>query len=129
MPCPRWRGPGAGPSRQDVCDGQLGRAGPAARRPHGVRYRLTRWLRDGKRVVLVSDEGGEDHLEVHHLDGSTPPKVLQRPGPGPPAGDRVSPTKDEIALSNHRHELIHIDLETGAATTIEQSQLRSDRRL
>jgi tricorn protease len=32
---------------------------------NGVRYRLAQWLRDGKRLVLASDEGGADHLEMH----------------------------------------------------------------
>ena len=38
----------------------------------GVRYRLTRWLNDGKRVVTISDEGGEEALEIHTLDNSSP---------------------------------------------------------
>ncbi|MFC2037756.1 peptidase, partial [Chloroflexota bacterium] len=87
----------------------------------GVRYRLTRWLKDGKRVVLVSDEGGQDHLEVHHLDGSTAPRSYSDLEVGRPQAIQVSPTKDEIALTNHRQELMRIDLDSGERTVIEQS--------
>jgi len=89
---------------------------------NGVRYRLTRWLKDGKRVALVSDEGDQDHLEVHHLDGSTPPRSFIGLDVGRPQAIQVSPTKDEIALTNHRHEMMRIDLVSGERTVIEQSQ-------
>ncbi len=88
---------------------------------NGVRYRLTRWLNDGKRVVLVSDEGGQDHLELHHLDGSAAPRSYRDLDVGRPQAIRVSPTVDEIALSNHRQELMRIDLESGERTVIDQS--------
>ncbi|MGD8466541.1 MAG: peptidase, partial [Anaerolineae bacterium] len=89
---------------------------------NGVRYRLTRWLNDGQRVVLVSDEGNQDHLEVHYVDGSSAPRSYGEVDVGRPQAIRVSPTKDEIALTNHRHELMRIDLESGERTVIEQSQ-------
>jgi tricorn protease len=89
---------------------------------NGVRYRLTRWLNDGKRVVVVSDEGGQDHLEVHHLDGSAAARSYADLDVGRPQAIRVSPTKDEIALTNHRQELIHIDLESGERTVVERSE-------
>jgi tricorn protease len=89
---------------------------------NGVRYRLTRWLNDGKHVVLVSDEGGQDHLEVHHLEGSIGPRSHSDLDVGRPQAIRVSPTKGEIALTNHRQELMRIDLDSGERTVIEQSQ-------
>jgi len=87
----------------------------------GVRYRLTRWLKDGVRVVTVSDEGGEDRLEIHSTEDATPPKVLTL-YVGRVRGIEVSPQKDEVALTNHRQELIWIDLETGTAKTIDKSK-------
>ena len=89
---------------------------------NGVRYRLTRWLHDGERVVLVSDEGGQDHLELHTLDGSAPPRSYRDLDVGRPVALRASPTKDQVALTNHRQELIHVDLEGGERTVIEQSR-------
>jgi tricorn protease len=88
----------------------------------GVRYRLTHWLKDGDRVVLVSDEGGQDHLEVHHVDSSSPPRSYSELDVGRPDAIQVSPTKEEIALTNHRQELMRIDLDSGEGTVIEQSQ-------
>jgi tricorn protease len=87
----------------------------------GVRYRLTRWLKDGKRVILVSDEGGQDHLEVRHVDGSVPPRMYDL-DVGRPQAIEVSPRRDEIALTNHRHELMRVDLESGERTVIDQSR-------
>jgi tricorn protease len=89
---------------------------------NGVRHRLTRWLKDGKRVVLASDEGGADHLELHHLDGSTPAIKFTDLDVGRPQSIQVSPTKDEIAVTNHRQELIRVDLESGERTVIDQSK-------
>ena len=89
---------------------------------NGVRYRLTRWLKDGERVVLVSDEGGRDRLEVHYLDGRSEPRSYGDLDVGRPQAILVSPTKDEIALTNHRHELMRINLSTGERTVVEQSR-------
>ena len=36
----------------------------------GIRYRLTQWLNDGKRLVTISDAEGEEALEIHTRDGS-----------------------------------------------------------
>lgn len=89
---------------------------------NGVRYRLTRWLKDGKRVITVSDESGEDQLEIHSTDGITPPTKLPELDVGRARGIEVSSQKDEIALTNHRHELIWIDLEKGIAETVDRSE-------
>lgn len=88
----------------------------------GVRYRLTRFLKDGKRVILASDEGGADHLELHYLDGSASPIKYTDLDVGRPQSIKVSPTKDEIALTNHRHELVRVDLESSEAVVIERSE-------
>lgn len=89
---------------------------------NGVRYRLTRFLNDGKRVILVSDEEGEEHLEIHWIDGINPPKKFIDLNIGRPYEIKVSPKKDEIALSNHRHELIWINLKTGKLKMVEKSK-------
>ncbi|MDI6840392.1 MAG: PDZ domain-containing protein [bacterium] len=90
--------------------------------PDGVRYRLTRWLNDKKRVVLVSDESGEQKLEVHWVDGIKPKKSFNDLDIGIPYELLVSPKKDEVILANHRHELIWIDILTGKSKVIEQSK-------
>ena len=90
--------------------------------PQGVRYRLLRsvsldtWL-------VVSDEGGEDGLEIRRLeaDGSMGVRRL--------AGDfglvqqmEVSPDGGWAALSNQRLEVWVIDLHKGTAAKIAQSE-------
>ena len=42
----------------------------------GVRYRLVDWLNDDVRVVLVSDEPGEEVLEVHSTSLDAEPPAL-----------------------------------------------------
>ena len=63
---------------------------------NGVRYRLTRWLNDGKRVVLVSDEGGQDHLEVHHLEGSIGPRSYSDLDVGRPRRSGYLPPRTKL---------------------------------
>ena len=76
----------------------------------GVRYRLAHWLADGKRLVAVTDEGGEETLVIFHADGSKKPVRLPRLDTGRPLELEVSPKKDQVALANHRHELVLVDL-------------------
>lgn len=89
----------------------------------GVRYRLARYLNDGERLVMTSDASGEEQLEIHRADGSKRPKVID-------LGDfdigramelEVSPEADAVVFSNHRHELIHVDLKTATARVLDRS--------
>lgn len=90
--------------------------------PNGVRYRLAAWLRDGKRLVVVSDAAGEEALEIHPADGSQESERLDGLDIGRPASLVVSPKKDEVALSNHRNELILVDLEGRTARVLDRSR-------
>lgn len=89
--------------------------------PDGVRYRLTEWLNDGVRLVSVSDEGGEEALEVRSVDGSSEPRRYDLPEIGRPIGLEVSPTDDTVLLANHRYELYVIDLEEGESRLLDSS--------
>jgi tricorn protease len=89
----------------------------------GVRYRMARWLADGKRIVAVSDESGEERLQVFS-DGA--PRTLDADVgrvtalEAPPAGNR-------IAVANNRNEVLLVDLETGKSELIASSKFgRSD---
>ncbi|MFQ5855999.1 MAG: S41 family peptidase [Anaerolineae bacterium] len=118
--------------------------------PNGVRYRLASWLRDGKRLILVSDAAGEEALEIHHTDASAEPERLDGLDIGRPVNLVVSPKpalspstdpssspstgsggasgrgpnegKDMVALSNHRNELILVDLEARTARVLDRSR-------
>ncbi len=86
-----------------------------------VRYRLTRWLSDERRLVFTSDEGGEDHIEILDLDDPQNPKKLDLDS-GRPYDIKVSPKKDEIVFSNHRDELIWVDLTTYKSKVIDKNE-------
>ena len=86
-----------------------------------VRHRLTTWLNDGKRVVTVSDSGGEETLEIHSTTDKTAPKRLEGLDIGRPTSLLVSPTADHIVLANHRNQLLFVDLAEGTLTQIDRS--------
>jgi tricorn protease len=93
--------------------------------PQRVRYRLVEWLNDGKRLVMISDANGEETLEIHSdasqalVDRSI--ERLDGLDIGRPVFLKVSPTKDELILANHRHELIHVDLQSKALRRLDKS--------
>ena len=112
-------------------------------RPQGTRYRLAAWLADGRRLAVVSDAAGEEALEIHPVaaprgDEAPLPEV---PSPGAatlfsmPSIDRLAgldvgrpielvpaPSGDLVALSNHRHELIVVDLAARTARVLDHSR-------
>lgn len=87
-----------------------------------VRYRLISWLHDGKRLVMVSDADGEDGIEIHHADAIAAPERLASLDIGRPVSMVPSPRKNEVALSNHRNELILVNLEVRTARVLDRSR-------
>lgn len=85
-----------------------------------ARQRRARWLADGKRIVYVTDEGGEEELVIAHADGAGRRRRL-RARLGRIVDISVAPARDRIALTNHQNELWLIDAKTGEAEKIEQS--------
>ncbi len=90
----------------------------------GVRYRLTEWLNDGRRLVMISDEPGEEVLEIHDGDPEKETVRLDDLDLGRPISMKVSPTADKVAIANHRHELIVVDLTSGELTVADRSEYR-----
>ncbi|MGH9042327.1 MAG: S41 family peptidase [Acidimicrobiia bacterium] len=96
--------------------------------PDGVRYRLARWVGDGSSLVVVSDEGGEDAIEVHR-PGEAPRRLDGLPLgcitglATPPSGGGVGAGKSgtRVAVANHRHELHLVDLEAGTSRLLDRS--------
>lgn len=86
-----------------------------------IRYRLTSWLNDGKRVVTVTDSGGEETLELHSMTEKTAPKRFEGLDIGRPVSLLVSPTADQIVLANHRNQLLFVDLVEGTLQEIDRS--------
>ncbi|HEY9698228.1 MAG TPA: S41 family peptidase [Trichocoleus sp.] len=78
--------------------------------PESGRYRLIRWLNDKKRLVAVSDRTGAEALEILSPELGAEPEILEGWDIGRVNSLEVSPVKDQIILTNHRHELVWIDL-------------------
>ena len=98
----------------------------------GIRYRLTQWLNDGKRLVTVSDAAGEEALEIHTRDGSAEVVRLDDLDIGHVRQLAVSPKieedeNDRVLLINHRLELLHIDLETRERRVLDKGHYQSVR--
>ena len=87
----------------------------------GVRYQKTRFLNDNKKVVMVSDEQGNEKLEIHFIEGKKKTKTIDL-DIGRPYDMKVSPTKDEVAISNHRNELLIVDLKKSTMQKIDKSK-------
>ena len=91
-------------------------------KPNDVRYGLTQWLNDGERLVTVTDEGGEESLEIYHVNASQEPVHMAGLDIGKPVALTVSPKADQAVLSNHQLELILVDLETKGMRVLDKSQ-------
>jgi tricorn protease len=78
----------------------------------GVRYRLSRWLADGKRLLAVTDEGGEERFVIFSSEQELGSTLLPDLDIGRPENIAVNPCKDQIVFSNHRYELVFLDLVT-----------------
>lgn len=77
----------------------------------GVRYRVAQYLPDNQRLVLVGDASGEEQVEVHWLDHSQPPQVVTDRSLGRPEYVQVSPVTHQVAIVNHRRQLMVVDLD------------------
>jgi tricorn protease len=103
-------------------EGSVVRHGPVS----SVRRRLGTWMPDGERVVSVTDETGEERLVVEHVGG---PGKAKTPSPrlidvdlGRVRSLDVAPGGDErVAVTNHRHELLLVSLDTGKARQVHRS--------
>ncbi len=89
----------------------------------GSRYRLARFLADGRRVIAVIDrENGDEGLEIWDTRdyAVTPVPVPPENGAGADGWGRftlleASPKGERVAFANHRNELWLLDLVSGAA--------------
>ncbi len=86
----------------------------------GVRYRHATWLSDGHRLALITDEPGEETLVVFGPDPTAEPRLLEGLDLGRIVELRTSPTEDMVALSNHRNELLVVNIESSEITIIDQ---------
>ena len=89
---------------------------------HGVRYRLPRFFKNDEKVLVFSDQGGEERPEIHHFDGSKKIKVLDNLKIGRPYDVKISPKEDKALIQNHKHELLLLDLDKQNLKKIDHSK-------
>lgn len=94
---------------------------PLGQTSESGRYRLVRWLNDGQRLVAICDRSGVETLEILTPDFDREPEVLTDLDLGRAVRLEVSPTRDQVILTNHRHELIWVDLETKDYRVLDRS--------
>lgn len=88
----------------------------------GVRYRNLHWLNDGKRLVAVHDEPGRESLILFNPDEASEPQTFPDIEFGRMVAFDVSPTDDMLALTNHRNELMLIDLDKSESRVLDRSE-------
>ena len=87
----------------------------------GVRYRHLNWLNDGKRLVAIHDAPGRESLIIFNPEDASEPQTFPDIEFGRVVSLAVSPTDDTVALSNHRNELITVDLEGASSHVLDRS--------
>ena len=86
----------------------------------GVRYRHSLFLTDDKTIITCSDESGEEKLEVFNVSTSKKTKSLKSKI-GRPIYIKKSPVADKLAIVNHKHELLLIDVKKDSIKSIDIS--------
>lgn len=89
-----------------------------------VRYRLPGWLNDGKHLIAVTDEGGEEQFIIFSTETGAAPIFLTGLDIGRPEAVAINPCKDQIVFSNHRYEILFLDLATRELRLIDRGQTR-----
>jgi len=84
----------------------------------GVRYRHGQWLDDGQTLVAISDEAGEEQVEVFEENGTSRQLGWDI---GRVHALRAAPRGARVAMANHRNELLIGDLSSGALWTVDRS--------
>ncbi|GGL29738.1 S41 family peptidase [Planomonospora parontospora] len=96
--------------------------------PYGVRYRLLTWLNDGLRLIAAaSDDRDRETLTVLTADGTAGPLRLDHLDTGRITALQVSPKADTVAVTNHRNELLLVDLAADPADPAEATVVDCSR--
>jgi tricorn protease len=99
-------------------DGPVRQLGQA----QGVRYRLVHHLGTGTEVVCVSDEGGEEAIEVHTtIDGRPSRRRLEVPDLGRVLQLVPSPDGARLAVTTHHNRLLVVDVVDGSSQVADTS--------
>jgi len=72
--------------------------------------------------VTISDTDGSEAIEICRADINFKPERLQGLDIGRAIELEVSPLEDKVVLSNHRHELVIVDLNTKQSRVLDKSE-------
>src|SRR5438094_9092328 len=78
--------------------------------PHAGRYRLARWLNDGRRIVAVSDAEGCEGLVILHTDEIKAPEHVTGMDLTRVVSMKVAPKVDQVAIATVKNEVVLVDL-------------------
>lgn len=86
----------------------------------GIRQRLIRYMNGGDSFLLVTDENGSEQIEIHHKK-SKKPTILKGLDYGRAMDIKVSPDNRYAAITNHKAQLVLIDLKKSTSNVIDTS--------
>jgi tricorn protease len=89
------------------------------------RLRLSAYLSDGKRVISVSDRTGEEVFEIHDTEAGGDPILLEGLDIGKAWTIKPSPVGSIVAFSNHRNQLMTLDVDTRELKQVDVSKFAS----
>ncbi len=87
----------------------------------GARYRLTQWFHSGEKFATVADFKGSVALEVQEIAGDQTVDRFDELDTGRILTMKISPNDRFIAFSNHRFELLVLDLENKKLVSVDKS--------
>lgn len=88
----------------------------------GARYRFPVWLHDGQRICVITDDCGEESLEIYDARSG---EMISKPKKPIQIGRAVtmvpSPNGDYVLITNHANEFVLVDLKKWKTTIIDRS--------
>ena len=88
----------------------------------GVRYLQPQWLHDGTTLIAATDASGEERIQTFREDGTS--RTFDTLDLGRVVSMLASPASNHVAVSNHKLELLLIDLDAGTSRRIDHSGYR-----
>lgn len=85
------------------------------------RSRLTSWMPDGRRLVAVSDDSGEERLVVFAADGTGEHRTLSADVGRPYWIEPAPAGTDRVAVLNERQEVLVVNVTSGRAKRVHRS--------
>lgn len=86
-----------------------------------ARYRNLEWLPDGDEFIVVNDLSRYERIELHKADQSSKPTFASEDDIGRVVQLVASPAGRKVAVSNHKHELLIIDLDKKKVRVLDKS--------